>query len=360
MNLSKIEKYFWKIQFTTSQRMKIYSRLSRFISNGVPLTKALDTLYTHITQNGKKIKTPQAIAINSWLTSIRNGGTLSQSLIGWAEMDEVAVIHAGEMSGALDKAFENVIYINKSKKLIMKALFGLLYPLVLVSSTFFYLYIFGTQVVPAFEEILPVDKWNETGILMKHLSDFIQSDLVYSILGIIVFFSLIIFSLPRWTGRIRKRFEKLPIWSLYRTKVGCEFMISLCALIQAGVPSPEALLIMSRRASPWYKEKLIATRRMMLGGARNIGDALEGTKYDFPSFEMVTELKTYAALDGFEEMLHELGHQWLELSVEKIKLQMEIIKNIAIVFMGLTFMWIVSGIFSLEQLISSTAAMGNS
>lgn len=359
MNLSEVEVFLCKIQLSASKRMRIYSQLSRFISNGVPLSKALDTLYVNITRGGKKNKTVQAIAIKSWIKSIRNGWTLSQSLVGWADADEISVIHAGEISGSLDKAFENVIYINKSKKLILKALFGLLYPLVLLSSTFFYLYIFGVQVVPAFEEILPVEKWNETGMIMKSLSDFVQNDLLYVIFFLVALSAIIFFSLPRWTGRLRNLFDKLPVWSLYRTKVGCEFMISLCALIEAGVPSPEALLTLSMRASPWYKEKLIVTRRMMLGGARNIGDALEGTRFDFPSFEIVCELKTYASLDGFEEMLHEIGHQWLELSVERLKAQIDIIRNIVIVFMGLTFMWIVDGIFSLEQLISSSASMTN-
>jgi len=89
--------------------------------------------------------------------------------------DEVSVIDAGEISGRLDKALGDVIFINLARKRIRAAIFGLIYPMVLVTATCFYLYIFGTEVVPAFTQVLPVDKWkadmlcfgNEHGLRAK-------------------------------------------------------------------------------------------------------------------------------------------------------------------------------------------------
>ena len=70
---------------------------------------------------------------------------------------------------------------------------------------------------------------------------------------------------------------------------------------------------------------------------------------------MVMDIRSYAALDGFEMMLERLSRQWQEESVEFISNQMSILKNAAILIMGGVFMWIVSGMFSLQQQISNAA-----
>ncbi len=107
---------------------------------------------------------------------------------------------------------------------------------------------------------------------------------------------IIIFTLPYWTGKIRSKFDLIPPWSIYRSVIGCGFLLSLSSLITAGIPTPEAIRIISRNASPWQEE-----------------------------------------------------------SVEFISNQMNILKNAAILIMGGVFMWIVSGMFSLQQQISNAA-----
>lgn len=353
--MKSIERYFNKLQLTLTKRSRIYSKLAKFIENGVPLNLALDTLYQHVSKGGKKNKKIEAVAINSWRTSIRNGKSFSQALSSWVNPEEVSVLNAGEISGRLDTALANVIDMGKAKKEIKKALFGISYPLVLVCCLMFYLYIFGVKVVPAFEKILPVTKWTGAGLQMEHLSQFVLHRMIYYALAVILLIIIVIITLPRWTGKLRTYFDVLPIYSTYRTIVGCQFMIAFCSLLQAGVATPEIINILNKFASPWYRERLLKTRTVLLGGAPNIGEALGKTGLRFPSDEIIIDLRTYAALDGFEEMLNDLSRQWLETSVDNIKSQMEVFKNIVIIMIGLTFMWIVDGMFALQQLISASA-----
>ncbi|PIJ92424.1 hypothetical protein BL250_10525 [Erwinia sp. OLTSP20] len=351
---SDIEAFSNRMSFSFSKRKRIYSKISRFIDNGVPLILALDTLYEHITSGGKKKKKIEAIAINSWRMRMRNGMSFSQSLKNWVGEEEISVVHSGEISGRLSHALNNVIQMGMAKKEIKKSLFGLIYPVVLLGCLIFYLTIFGTRVVPAFEKILPVSHWVGTGLQMEKLSQFVMYQMKYYIAGVIMIILMILVSLSRWTGKIRTKFDYFPIWTTYRTVIGCQFLISFCALLQAGVATPEIIKILSRYANPWYKEKLMKTHAELLGGASNIGEALAKTKLRFPSDEIIIDLRAYAGLDGFEHMLSELSSQWLEVAVENIRYQLEFFKNIVIVTMGLTFMWIVAGMFSLQQLISSS------
>ncbi|WP_245982755.1 type II secretion system F family protein [Trinickia fusca] len=304
---------------------------------------------------GKKPRTTAAIVVDDWRRSIRNGRSFARAIADWAPANELSVLDAGEIAGRLDKAIEDVLFINVARKRIRGAIFGLIYPLVLVATTCFYLYIFGNQVVPAFKQILPVEKWQGTGAQMAVLADFVTHWMLIVLVACGGVLSLILATLGSWTGRLRRVFDRVPPWSLYRLAIGSSFLISLSALLHAGVPVPEALRIIHQTAPPWYKERLAATRRLVLNGAKNIGDALHLTGYRFPSWEMVIDIRSYASLEGFEDMLDRLSRQWLDDSVELIQTQMDMLRNVAIVVMGLMFMWIAAGMFTLQQQISNAA-----
>lgn len=353
--LSGVELWMTRKMFSSKMRMRLYSKLGKFIANGVPITHALDEIYVHVSLEGKKPTATAAVVVDDWRRSIRNGRSFSRAIADWASPDELSVLDAGEISGRLDKAIEDVVFINEARKRIRGAIFGLIYPLVLVATTCFYLYIFGSQVVPAFKQILPVGKWQGTGAQMAVLADWVMHWMVPTLIGFGVALTVAISTLGSWTGRLRRVIDHVPPWSLYRLAIGSSFLISLAALLHAGVPVPEALRIIHQTASPWYKERLAATRRLVLNGARNIGDALHQTGYSFPSWEMVIDIRSYASLDGFEDMLDRLSRQWLNDSVALIQAQMDMLRNVAIVVMGLIFMWIAAGMFTLQQQISSAA-----
>ena len=117
-----------------------------------------------------------------------------------------------------------------------------------------------------------------------------------------------IISMPYWRGKIRKHFDSFPPWSIYKTVFGCGFLLSLSALMQSGVPAPEAIRIIMRTANPWYKERLSAIRFRLLNGDINLGEALYSTQYMFPSKQMIMDLRSYAALGGFDDILHKFQY----------------------------------------------------
>lgn len=353
--LQKVDLYLKKKSFNAKARMRVFSKLSRYLGNGVPVSFALSELYKFTTEDGKKKNKSDAVVILNWMNSIRNGSSLSDAMEGWVPVDELSIISAGEISGNVSQALDDIIYINETKKKVKGALAGIIYPVVLVLTTCLYLHIFGTQVVPAFAGILPVEEWQGAGRLMYHLAYFVQNYLIYTMLSFIMLFIVIIFTFSRWTGNIRKKFDMMPPWSIYKTVFGCGFLLSLSSLMQSGVPAPEAIRIIMKTANPWYKERLMAIRFRLLNGDVNLGEALNSCGYNFPSKQMIMDLRSYAALGGFDEMLNKLSIQWQDDSVAFISKQMSVFKNAAIVMMGGVFMWIVTGMFSLQQQISSAA-----
>ncbi|MFB2866365.1 type II secretion system F family protein [Aeromonas sp. MdU4] len=353
--LQGLSLWFAKLQVNSKVRMRIYEKLGRFVGNGVPIVQALSEIYIHLSYDGKRKNNPAAQAVNHWRLQVLNGKTFSYALDGWGSKSEISLLAAGELSGSFDRAVQDVIFLYEAKRKVNAALAGLIYPLFLLMSTCLYLYIFGNQVIPAFDSILPQEEWVGTGATMAMLSDFVQNKMLSVAFLIFLVMIVIIGTLSIWTGRVRQYFDLVPPWSFYRLVIGSNFLISLAALLHAGISVPDALLALSRQVSPWYRERLLAARMQILNGARNIGDALFRSGYQFPSREIVIDIRSYAQLEGFESMLDRLARQWLDETLVLLNRQMDLLRNLAILAMGFVFMWIAAGMFDLQQQISAAA-----
>lgn len=354
MWLSKLNDAVIKFQFTASMRFSLYSKLVEYMNSGVPLPQALDTIYKHVSHDGKKPKAVQAVAVRSWRREVLNGRSFGQAITGWVPDKERVVIEAGEAAGNLGVAIENAIFIHQGNSQLLGAIASaVIYPAVLLGMTLGYVYIFGTQVVPEFAEITPTDQWVGIPAQLAVMSDFVQNWMAHCIVALLAIIVLFFYSLPRWTGRIRTFLDRFPPWSLYRLSMGCGFLLGVSTMHRAGIPMPQALKILSRNAKPWYRQRIEHTRDRILNGY-NLGEALYRTGYEFPDRETVIDLRAFADLTGFDKALDNIGHRWMNTSVQKTRAQAAIIRNLAIVIMGLTVLWLVMGVMSLQSMVQST------
>ena len=349
-----LELKFAKMQFGGKKRNRIYRKLNRFLGNGVPLPRALDILWSHASDDGRKPKEAQAVIIDQWRRQVAEGRKFGQAIKGWVPDSDRLVIEGGEAAGNLTVAIEKAMAINESAgKIKATVAKGLAYPVMLVFAALALLILIVRQVVPAFDAVLPRDQWEGVGAQMATVADLIDSYLYVGIGAFAALVAVISFSMPRWIGPGRTRFDKFPPWSIYRLVLGSGFMLTVSGMIKAGIPLPTVLGMLARDASPWYRQRLTQTLKWVNEGF-NLGDALHKTGYHFPDKESVMDLRAYAGLNKFDEALEKLGTEWLSESVEKIEVQTAVLKNLGFLLLGGTFMWIYGGIFSLQQQISAT------
>jgi type II secretory pathway component PulF len=352
--LENLELKFAKLQFGGKKRNRIYRKLNRFLANGVPLPQALDVLWGHASDNGRKPKEAQAVIIEQWRRQVAEGRRFGQAIRGWVPDSDRLVIEGGEAAGNLMVAIEKAMAINESSnKIKMTVLKGMTYPIMLVVAALALLILIVRQVVPAFDAVLPRDQWQGLGAQMDFVANIIDNYLVYGLAAVGAVCAAITWSMPRWTNALRPKFDKYPPWSLYRLVLGSGFMLTVAGMIKAGIPLPTVLAMLARDASPWYKQRLTMTLKWVNEGL-NLGEALHKTGYNFPDKESVQDLRAYASLNKFDEALEKLGTEWLTESVEKIEIQTAALKNVGFLALGLTFMWIYGGIFSLQQQITAT------
>lgn len=353
MSLESLNTSFIKLQFGGKTRIRVYRKLVSFLKNGVPLQKALDILWNFASDDGAKPSSVQAVVIDAWRKQVANGMSFGAAISGWVPEKDRIVIEAGESAGRLDLAIENAIFIHTGGAQIRSALIGgLAYPVVLIAMAIGFMLVFGLQVVPAFAEVLPREQWTGQGAQMASMSDFVQNYLAPTLMGVLALIAVVVWSFPRWTGKVRVYADKIPPWSLYRLTMGSGFMLAVSGMVKAGIATPQILRLLQRNASPWYQERLSRTLQLVNNGY-SFGDALHLNGFQFPDKETVKDLRAYSTMDGFDEILETLGREWMTDSVDLIKVQTGILKNLAFVFLGVIFAWIAGGIFSLQQQISA-------
>jgi type II secretory pathway component PulF len=338
-------------------RRRLWLKLAKLISNGVPILQAIETLYSRRVASGGE-KHPHALAFGEWMRGIKNGERLSSMLDGWTGDDERMLISAGEQSGTMEKAFISAAHVMEARAQINSAVFnGLAYPFVLVMLLFGVLYLFGFKIIPAFSKIATPDKWHGLAHMMVEVSLFAQHWLWLIAVIIAAIVSAFFLSLPRWDGPLRIRLDRYAPYSIYRVMHGSTWLIGMSALVEAGLRIETALQQLSSTASPWLKTRIDACLRGTRSGL-NVGESLARSGYEFPDREIIDDLGVYSSLSGFDVALSILGKEWLEESVAEIKERMGVVFGVSLLVVGLTIAFMVGGMMNMELQMSQLMQSG--
>src|SRR3546814_14992316 len=91
-------------------------------------------------------------------------------------------MEAGETAGRLDVAIDNAVFIFEGSKKIRGAILsGLSYPALLVVIAIGFIAMFGIQIVPAFDEVLPREQWTGMCAQMAMMAAFVHSWMIPSL-----------------------------------------------------------------------------------------------------------------------------------------------------------------------------------
>lgn len=353
--LDALNERFVRLQFGAGQRTRLYEKLIDLLHNNIKLTDALDICWQHASYDGKKPTRVAAIAIDTWRTRVRDGEKLGDAMQGWIPDSDRMVIKAGEEAGKVEEALRNALKIQEGMSKIRGAIWGgVAYPLVLLAAVVGFLVIFGVMVVPAFDSVYPRSKWIGAGASMAFLSDFVNIWLMPLLLACFACILICIWSMPRWTGRLRVSADKAPPFSLYRMSVGVGFMLTVSAMTKANVTFTDTLRALLRDANPWYRERLSRALQLMNNG-RNLGEALYQSGHSFPDAEAVLDLRAFAGLAGFEVRMQKMGEKWIDMSVVRVQNQMKVFSYTALVLMAFVIGWLGAGLQSVLSQIQSGA-----
>ena len=151
--------------------------------------------------------------------------SFSQSLLGTVPDSDVMVLEAAEESGAMIEGLrflsKSIVASNKMRSVLRQAVagpafFGLLFIAMLCGYSYF--------LVPILVQIMKPSTWPMVGKVLYTVAQIVTGYGIWlGIIGILVL-SLYLWSLKRWTGKWRSRFDNyVPLYSIYRDFNGSIF-----------------------------------------------------------------------------------------------------------------------------------------
>lgn len=353
MDIDGLNRWWAKLQFDDGARLRLYRKIAKMLSNGLPLLRILDELYQRASRHGAKPYEPLAIVLEDCRRAVQNGKLLSEGLEGWVPRGEQLIILAGEQAGQLEKTLLSVTdVVQASHRIKSVVMSGVSYPVIILALVVIYIYLFGTRVIPEFARIVDPAHWRGAAKSLHLMSLFVQDWMPLAVLALLAALAGIIYSMPRWCGNLRVFFDRFVPYSIYRLIAGSGFLMAFSALQSAGVTVEKSLVRLSMLSSPWLRERLNGALLGVRSGL-NCGEALRNSGYGFPSEEVIDDLCIYADHRGFAEALKLLADEWLDEGIERISLQMKLLNAFSIAVLAVVIGWLVAGFFGIQQEIAS-------
>lgn len=337
-------------------RIRFYSALNIYLKNGEKLDTALEEMYKVYSHDGKKTKGKLQLLIRDVLTKISNGNSFSYSMAEYLNEHEYFLLTAGEKSASLGDSLMQSIKLINGKKRMRAAVAG-----ATVYNCFLFVLIVGLLVLTSLFLIptitVNIDPNQFTGLakLVYVVSDIVTS---FGLLFLVLFFALFVgirVSLPRYIGRTRVRLDRMYPYSLYRTVNGTTFLISISALLQAGVQLGAALEELEVFANPYMKQRIGAVKYGTAMG-NSLGESLHISGYEFPDREAIQHLRLLGGRQGLDKAIASFADDWLEETIRKIESTGQVVGGLGVLLALLMGLVIILGTTQMQQV--SQQAMG--
>lgn len=353
--MNKLELLYAKLvfRFSTEKRMGVARKLASLLRNDFTLMDALGRLEMIESKGGTKPDEPFAITMREWQKGLERGMSFSEVTKGWVPPEETLLVTSGNLSN-LVLALENVSRVVEGTQKIKRAMISALaYPLFLLVLTFGIIIMVGLYLVPPLADVAGNDMiWRGSAASLIWLSDFSIKYWYVFVIVLLGAFGIIWLSMANWTGKLRAKFDKLPPWNIYKIQISVGWLMSLAAMVRAGITLPNAMRMLADGANKYLKNILEATLRFIANGD-NLGVALNNTNRNFPNEEIIGDLAIYADMNGFDETLSNIANDYLEESVRKMETISNTLNGIGILLVSVIIAWVVLGTFQMQDQITA-------
>ncbi|MDR5726928.1 MAG: hypothetical protein RB191_05615, partial [Terriglobia bacterium] len=237
-----------------------------------------------------------------------------------------------------------------------------------------FMYFMGEGVLPVFEGLVPKARADSLVRSLYDMGAFATGwGLPAFLLVLALMITLVIWSLPRWTGSLRILAEKIFPWSFYRDMQGYLWLMGYSSLLGAGTPEIGALGTQLTAATPWLAEKLRAISYHMKGGLKlpaalrqaTPGDTEEGSAprassaihFHFPSLEIIEDIESLHGFADFPDRIERVADQWSEDIMERTQLVAKVLGLIGSLLTYAVIIFIILGCNDLQASLSATASV---
>lgn len=317
------------------KELAVYARqLSVLIDADLPLIQSLGMLAKQ-TKN-KYFKE----VITTVRKDVEAGATLNQAKKKFPKVfDDLFcnLVASGEQSGSLDIMLRRLAdYLEQVVKLRAQIKQAMTYPVAIFIFSVVVTIFMMWKIVPIFSNIfveLGADMPVLTQITMV-ISGFVQSYILFIILGFVGLVFLFRYSKKTTTGRelIDRAMLKIPLFGTLFEKVALSRITrTLSTLLSGGVPMMESLKITSTTAGNVILESRIMESRTMVAEGANLADAFKEKRFPLMLHQMVGVGEATGTLDAMLSKLADFYDDEVGASVGAL---LSILEPILLIFVG--------------------------
>ncbi len=310
-------------------------QFATMIGAGLPMVQCLEILSSQ-SENKELAK-----IVTDIKDAVQGGATLSEALNRHPKVfDQLYcnMVEAGEVGGALDAILVRLaVYREKADALIRKVKGAMVYPAVVVVVAAGVTVGMLTFIVPVFAKMF-------TGVgaelpaptqIVLGLSNFLQANILYMFLGLIVLAGLFVWykQTPQGALMVDRVLINMPvIGNLVRKSSVARFTRTLSTLLSSGVSILDALEITAKTSGNLVVSKAINKSVLAIAEGDTITGPLKETGV-FPPM-VVQMIGVGEKTGGLDEMLNKIADFYDEEVNEAVAALTSIIEPIIIVFMG--------------------------
>ena len=310
--------------FRGSARARFYKHLIAQTSNDVQIVDCLKVYHARLERNGLRDETGILAAT---ITAMQNGFTLDAALKPWIPYHEYGVLVSGVAANALAAALTRLLTTQERTRALVgqiRSAFSL--PLGNLFVAFAFMYFVGKSILPVVRSLVPEDRADASVRGLYTLGVFATGwGLPVALLSLTAVIALVVWSLPRWTGLLRVKAEKVFPWNFYRDTQGFLWLMGYASLLAAGTKELTALGTQLTAATPWLAERLRAIRSLMQGGlllpaalkaaapeasTDNPSWLAGGVTFNFPGRDMVDDIESLHGFADFPDRIERVAEQW--------------------------------------------------
>ncbi len=332
----------------TTKDVVIFSRqFSTMINAGLPILQGLNIV-------AEQAENPDfRVVMGKIRDDISNGIPLSDAMNKHPKAFNtlyVNMVKAGEQGGILDIIFERLSeYMEKAEGVTRKVKSAMMYPMVVMFVAVLVVVFLMIKVVPTFAEVFSSmgAKLPLPTLMVMGLSNFLSSWKAFLLLAfLIIFFVLLTLYRKTATGAYNwdKFILKLPVFGVLAQKAAvAKFARTFGTLIKSGVPIMDALETVGKTSGNLVVERALQRARDSVREGKTLTQPLKDSTV-FPPMvtQMINVGEETGALDTMLGKIADFYEEEVDSAVEGLT---SIIEPILIVFLGLTFGFIVVAMF---------------
>ena len=316
-------------------------------------------------ERARQDRAPYAFVFRDIRQRLSAGYSIGRAIAPCASSEEVMLIESGSLAGSasLADAFARAARLLEKRRLLQGCIAKeLSYPLALMLAVCAFICAISIVLVPKLAALSSPSSWKGAAGILYAVSCFTASWKGLALGAILVLLAgLSLWSLPRWTGRIRSLADHVPPWSVYRLLSGTSWLYATAMLLsqrEVRLSEATAFILEHGRAAPYLASHLGPVAEADSRGC-TLGEALCQTRDRWPDRQLASDLAIYSALPGFRSMLAGLAEDMLQEGMEKIQGTARTAGSLAMILATVSICLLVAGLFCIqEEITSATGAIG--